>query len=133
MLSLLVLVGACALVGCKRSAVKLNPVNGQVFFKDQPAEGAQVVFQPAGETTAQQPMAYGTVGADGAFALRTGSDGEGAAAGEYNVMITWYGKDPGDPEKSVAKLPAKYADQSNPLIKATVKEGTNTLEPYRLK
>ena len=132
-LSLLLAASGFALVGCNKSPVKLNPVRGQVFYKDQPAEGAQVVFQPAGEATKEHPMAYGTVGADGSFSMRTEPYGEGAAVGDYNVMITWYGKDPQDPEKSVSKMPAKYADQSNPVLKTTVKEGKNELEPFRLK
>ena len=38
-----------------------------------------------------------------------------------------------DPERHFNKLPAKYADQSNPVLKVTVKEGKNELEPFRLK
>lgn len=119
--------------GCNKSPFKLNPVHGQVFFKDQPLEGAQIVFQPAGGTAKEQPMAYGTAAADGSFDLSTHPHGPGAVAGDYVVFITSYGVDPKNPEKKVSKLPAKYADQANPLLKATVKEGKNDLEPFRLK
>ena len=77
-------------------------------------------------------MAYGTVGADGSFSVTTHPYGEGAVAGDYVVLITMYGPDPKDPEKSISKLPAKYADQSTPIFKATVKEGQNELEPFRM-
>jgi len=52
---------------------------------------------------------------------------------DNNVMITWYGPHPRNAEEKVNKLPAKYGDPSTPAIKATVKEGNNELEPFRLK
>lgn len=132
---------------CNRSSVKLYPVRGQVFYKNQPASGAQIVFQPADqstsdqtsseaakrdESTAKQPMAYGSVAPDGSFVLRSFPHGEGAAAGSYNVLITWYAADPRNAEKTVSKLPEKYADQSRPAFKIVVKEQKNELEPFRL-
>jgi hypothetical protein len=128
---------ALACSGCSKSSLKLYPVRGQVFYKNEPAAGAQVVFQPQGEpgsdeAKAQQPMAYGTVEADGSFTLRSEPHGAGAAPGKYNVLITWYAVDPRDPEKRINKLPAKYADQEKPALVATVKEEKNELEPFRL-
>jgi hypothetical protein len=140
---LMLAVGA-ALIGpaCNKSSMKLYPVKGQVLYKGKPAEGAQVVFQPQDDANAAeggttesetaQPMAYGTVAADGSFSLRTEPIGEGAAPGEYKVLITWYGVDPRDPEQHVSKLPVKYADPSNPVLKATVKEEVNELPAFNL-
>ena len=128
----LLLVAGGALGGCTKSSVKLYPVRGQVLFKGQTAEGAQVVFQQSGDDSRKLPMPYGTVGADGNFSLRTEPYGPGAPAGDYVVMISWYGLSPRDPEQKVSKLPAKYADPTTPLLKATVKEVTNELEPFRL-
>ena len=31
---------------CNKSSIKLYPVRGQVFYKNQPATGAQIVLQP---------------------------------------------------------------------------------------
>jgi hypothetical protein len=126
---------------CKKSSVKLYPVTGKVLFKGQPAEGAQVVFHPANENatgdsqpSASAPDPYGDVKADGTFTLRTEPSGEGAPAGEYNVMISWYTRsDPEDPLSAKSKLPAKYADPGNPVLKATIKEGNNELAPFDLK
>jgi hypothetical protein len=118
--------------GCSKSPVKLNPVRGQVFFKNQPAEGAQIVFRQAGDESSKAPTPYGTVGADGRFTLRTEPYGAGAPAGDYVVLISWYGPNPRDPLDAVSKLPAKYADPAKPLMKATVKEGQNELEPFKL-
>jgi hypothetical protein len=125
---------------CKKSSVKLYPVKGKVLYKGQPAEGAQVVFRPAADNAggastaaAAAPNPYGDVKADGSFSLHT-EFGEGAPAGEYMVLITWYMlTNPDEPQSSKSKLPAKYADQSNPILKATVKEGSNELPPFDLK
>ena len=134
-LGLVVVVGLL-LAGCgNRSAVKLHPVRGQVFFKDQPAEGAKVVFLPAGEENAAyrgaRPSA--TVSADGSFEMFTEPHGIGAPAGEYAVLITWFPPRDENPNANPKnKLPNKYGDQAKPLLKATVKEGENTLEPFKL-
>jgi hypothetical protein len=117
-------------------------VKGKVLFKGQPAEGAQVVFRPAAESaggggstpTASQPNPYGDVKSDGTFTLRTEPIGEGAPAGDYVVMISWYTRtDPEDPLTAKSKLPAKYSDPTTPILKATVKEGDNDLPPFDLK
>lgn len=140
---LLLLIGFFA-SGCNRSTMKLYPVKGKVTYKGQPANGAQIVFRPVNEAaeapeasdkTPATPTAtsYGTVDADGNFSLRTDPYGEGAPPGEYNVLITWNATDPEDPLSSKSKSPAKYADPSAPILKATVKEGPNELAPFNLK
>lgn len=124
------------LIGCgKSSSVKLHPVRGQVFFNDKPAEGARVVFLPAGEENAAyrgaRPAA--TVSADGSFEMETDPHGIGAPVGEYAVLITWFPPRDENPNANAKnKLPNKYGDQARPLLKATVKEGENTLEPFKL-
>ncbi len=131
---LIVLLGA-ALGGCGKSPVKLYSVRGQAFFKDQPAEGAKVVFLPAGEENAQfrgaRPAA--TVSADGSFEIRTEPHGVGAPAGDYSVLITWFPPRDENPNANPKnKLPNKYSDPGKPLFKATVTAGENKLEPFKL-
>jgi len=121
--------------GCKKSSVKLYPVKGKVLFKDQPAEGAKVVLSPAGEENAQfrgaRPTA--TVSADGSFEMFTDPHGVGAPAGAYDVLITWFPPRDENPNANPKnKLPAKYGDPTKPPLKVTVKEGENTLEPFKL-
>jgi hypothetical protein len=133
--SLVLALTGVALGGCGKSTVKLYPVRGQVFFKDQPAEGAKVVFLPAGDENAQyrgaRPSA--TVSTDGSFEIRTEPYGIGAPAGEYAVLVTWFPPRDENPNANPKnKLPNKYSDQGKPLFKATVKEGENTLEPFKL-
>jgi hypothetical protein len=122
------------IAACKKSSVKLYPVKGKVLFKDQPAEGAQVVFQKVNpDPNAKLEMSHGRVGADGSFTLRTEPYGEGAPAGDYVVMVSWTVRDAKDELKTISKLPHKYADPTTPVLKATVKEGKNELEPFNLK
>jgi hypothetical protein len=132
---LLLLVVGIALAGCNQSSVKLYPVTGKVLFKDQSAEGAKVVFLPAGEENAQyrgaRPAA--TVAADGSFEMRTEPYGVGAPLGDYVVLITWFPPRDENPNNNPKnKLPNKYGDPSNPLLKASVKEGENKLDPFML-
>src|SRR5687768_8641325 len=78
-------------VGCGQAGPKLHPVQGKVLFKQQPAEGAQVVFQPVGGAGEAQPLTpSGTTAADGSFTLNTYPHGEGAVAGDYVVLVSWY-------------------------------------------
>jgi hypothetical protein len=124
-----------AAIGCNRSSQKLYPVHGQVFYKDKPAEGALVVLLPAGEENAQyrgaRPAA--TVTADGSFEMQTDPDGPGAPPGDYIVLVTWFPPRDENPNASPKnKLPSKYGDPANPVLKATVKEGDNKLEPFKL-
>jgi hypothetical protein len=106
-----------------------------VLFKDQPAEGAKVVFLPAGEENAQyrgaRPAA--TVGADGSFEMQTEPYGVGAPAGDYAVLITWFPPRDENPNANPKnKLPNKYGDPGKPLLTASVKAGENKLDPFKL-
>ncbi len=131
---LVLLVGCALLAACNTSPIKLYPVKGKVLVKDQPANGAQIVFRPVDENPeTKSTMSYGSVDAEGNFTLRTDPYGEGAPAGEYNVLISWYSGDPENPLSAKSKLPAKFADPAAPILKATVKEGPNDLEPFNLK
>jgi hypothetical protein len=132
MLLLCALALSVPLSGCGKRGPKLYPVKGQVFFMDQPAAGAQIVFQPAGGLNAAGSTSSGTVQADGSFTLQTYPHGEGAPAGDYNVLISWMPENARELENPKNKLPAKYGDSMTPLLKATVKEGPNDLPPFRL-
>jgi hypothetical protein len=130
----LVVLSAVFVPACNRSTVKLYPVTGKVLYKDQPAEGAQIVFQPAGDENAQYqgPRPSAVVGPDGTFSLHTDPLGDGAPAGDYAVFITWFPENARELENPKNKLPPKYGDPTTPVLKATVKEGDNELEPFRL-
>ena len=124
-----VAVAAVALTSCSDGGPKLHPVTGKVLFQDKPAEGVRVVLQPVG---GGDLMPSGMTGADGTFTLATHPYGEGAPAGDYVVLLTWFPPNARELDNPKNKLPDRYADQAAGLIKATIKDGANQLDPIRL-
>jgi hypothetical protein len=126
-----VLTGSLALLvaSCSDSGPTLYPVSGKVLYNGQPADGAIVVLHPADP---KAPMPSGTAGADGSFTLRTHPHGEGAPAGDYSVVITWFPPNSREVENPKNKLPARYAEPAQSGLKATVKAGPTELEPFKL-
>lgn len=114
---------------CGDGGPKLYPVSGKVEFNGQPAEGATVVLHP---TDPNSPKPSGTVGADGSFTLQTHPYGEGAPAGDYAVIITWYPPNSRGVENPKSKLPPRYADPTQSGLKATVQAGPTELELFKL-
>ena len=89
-----------------------------------PTAGRHIVYAVEGAAT---------VSADGSFELRTDPHGVGAPAGDYAVLITWFPPRDENPNSNPKnKVPNKYSDPGKPLLKVTVKEGENTLEPFKL-
>jgi hypothetical protein len=105
------LVAACS--GCGKSAgmAPLIPVKGKVTYKGQPLKKGRVTFesQDTGKRTT------GNLEADGTFVLSTYKQGDGAAAGDYTVIIS-------DVEKTLAKDRAfkKYMFRSYGKLSAKV-------------
>jgi len=120
---------ALALVSCS-DAPRLHPVTGTVLFLEAPAEGATVVLQPIGGSSTYSPS--GIVGADGKFKLRTHPHGEGAPAGEYIVLVTWFPPDSREQENPRNRLPARYSTPTDSPLRAKINPGPNELEPFRL-
>lgn len=128
------LVLVCFLVvGCgNRGKAKVYPVRGEVFFRGEPATGAEVHFHPV-DTAA--PPAMATVDDDGAFELSTYSTSDGAAVGDYIVTINWREERPGDGEVIVGpdRLGERYSKRDISKLTATVSEGENLLDRFDLK
>lgn len=76
-------------------------------------------------------MPSGVVGADGKFRLRT-QQKEGAPAGDYVVLVTWFLPDAREQDVPKNRLPDRYGDPAKSPLRATVKIGPNELEPFRL-
>ena len=102
-----------------------HPVKGKILLNDgKPAESGVVVFNPVTQPGLQ---ARGEIGPDGGFTLTSRTDGDGAIAGEYNVVVVI------PPTKKELRRYEKYASEDRPLLKASVKSGSNELTPFRLK
>lgn len=81
---LMVVLTAMALLGCgKQEGVPLYLVTGVVQYRGAPVAGATVVFRPRAEGVG----AAGQTDEQGRFQLRTREPNDGAAAGEYAVVI----------------------------------------------
>jgi hypothetical protein len=123
---------ACLFVAsCSGGSGKLYPVTGSVFYLNKPADGALVVFQPV-NAGPDSLMPSGTVGADGTFKLSTRDRGEGAPAGDYVVLITWYPPNAREVENARNQLPERYGSPTDSPLRATVNQGPTELEPFRL-
>jgi hypothetical protein len=130
---------AAALLCASCSGRGLNPVQGKVLYQGKAAKGAVVVFYPKGDESLLAIPATGVAGEDGTFTLSSGKD-TGVVAGEYIVTITWP-EEPKDPTKISMEAPppppdrlkGRYANRQSPALTATVKSGTNQLEPFDLR
>jgi hypothetical protein len=146
------------LAGCGNAGVGPKPkpvfkISGKITLNGAPVANAMVSFSPKAEN---QPAATGRTGTDGKYTLTTYDPGDGAAAGDYVVLVTKStvsstagppAHDPSHPVSGEAMhaargaqaaeaetaLPEKYsrADQSD--LKATVKAGTNDELNFDLK
>jgi hypothetical protein len=129
------LVAALLCVSCSG---RLNTVQGKVLFQGQPAKGAVVVFYPKNSEGLSAVPSTAITGEDGTFTLSSGPDA-GARAGEYVVTITWPEERKDTPKISMEPQPpppdrlrGRYANREAGALTATVKSGTNRLEPFDL-
>ena len=125
------------------------PVSGKITYNGKSVSDAVVTFSPRGK----QRMAYARTDSEGKYQLTTYVENDGAAAGDYQVLVV---KDSPvaappvmhnpnfDPTKAAEKptgeapasrslLPVKYASLKTTDLKATVKaDGPNEI-PLDLK
>jgi len=144
-----VLLVACALLGggCDSapSGPPVVPAEGTVLLDDKPLSGANVTFNPQGETRGDR-ASYGKTEANGKFAVAS-PDGKrkGTAVGSYQVIINKLVKPDGsdfvpDPNAGPEDtggfreaLPNIYSDPAHTTLKAEVPAGgTKSLE-FKLK
>jgi len=133
--TLLLLVAASALslnIGCGKDSGRISvyPVSGKVVVKGSPADGAQVIFNPASEELRKpgMPIPEATTDANGTFELRSYEPKDGAPAGEYNVTVLW-----ADESGSKDRLGNRYLDPKKSGLKATVPEGGGEIPPFELQ
>ena len=140
---LLVLALALCAVGCGPADPSLKPVypvQGSLFVKGQPAEGAVVMFHPlplkAGTPTAL--TSRGTVSNDGSFRLTTYNTDDGAPEGEYALTVYWPGKrtagasEDFDSDLPPDRLGLRYTNPSASAIRIQIKAPETRLEPFQL-
>ena len=147
----LILLALVTLVGCGPKGPKTYMVTGTVTYKDQPVEGAIVVFSP----TDGGLHATGTTDTAGKFVLTAaqgGAVGKGTTAGNYEVGVTKRvntapvpskeeleaasakGEDLGRKYPVVYKdlVPAKYNDTTKSGLTAAVEPGKENKFEFKL-
>jgi hypothetical protein len=108
------------------------PVTGKVFFENQPAVGATVLFHPQ-EKSEENPVGpVGRVGEDGTFRLTTYSQEDGAPAGRYTVTIFWGKPSKGGDDFDKILVPARYLTPTTSGLTAEVPEQATELPPFYL-
>lgn len=130
--------------GCEQPGI----VSGLVTLDGAPLTTGVITFNP----TAGGPTAYGAIGTDGRYELRTGA-AQGLAAGEYVVTVAANAAAPPEPPQPPAPAesaaeaapeaeaapsagppvlplltPEKYADLDRTPLRATIKGGEQVLE-----
>ena len=129
----LVLVGCIYFFTGKSGHPSVYPVEGQVFFENQPAAGALVFLHPIDSTDPKARKPTGVVGEDGTFHLTTYSKGDGAAPGKYRIYLVWTKATKGGDELGENLLPDHYHDpQKSGLPIVEIKEEPNQLPPIQL-
>ncbi|HEY8505204.1 MAG TPA: hypothetical protein VIL46_11525 [Gemmataceae bacterium] len=146
--------GVLLAAGCapaEEPRMPVFPVEGKVTFRGRPAAGAVVVLRPLNnpdDPVWDVGFPRAAAGRDGSFRVTTYGGGDGAPAGEYAVLIEWFGSPPegggtgpdeeSDPESGAGeeeedRLGGRYSDPNNPPFKVRIREGPNTVGPFNLK
>lgn len=128
-------------LGCGGDAKRLevHPVKGTVIYKGEPMKGGgSILFMPTIEGGKE---ASGTIEQDGTFTLKTYEDGDGAAAGQYRIVVyqvtveepenTADGEEStGEPTETVpaeAQIPRIYSNGTRSPLQQEVKAEENDL------
>lgn len=129
-----------AATGCGEPSVQVptekvvaQSVRGRVEYVGKPAAGVRVTFVPTAGAIPNGPPRHpaGVTGADGAFTLTSYKDGDGAPAGDYQVVLYWPVEAGGEREAGEDRLYGWYDVKHTPLS-ARVKEGNNDIPAFQL-
>ncbi len=130
------LVITVALAGCGDGKLKCYPVSGQVLYNGEPLKGVDVAFHTVDPKNDTGYPPHATTDANGNFSLMTYLPGDGAPAGEWKVAAAFavQAVDEGadQSKKLTFQVPAQYQRKESTPLTATVKPGSNALEPFKL-
>ena len=134
MIRKLVAVALCAagVLGCTQSDIV--PVTGVVTFNGQPADQAEVMFNPK-----TGRLATGVTDASGRFTLSTAAPNDGALPGEYIVTLGEYypadkpPKMPPPGQGLPSRFPPNYGDPAKSPLTATVERGKKNDFQFEVK
>jgi hypothetical protein len=125
-----------AVASCSARAKDIYPVSGEVLCQGQPAVGAVVFFNRHGGAVIGDPSIMGIVRQDGRYELVSGSQGSGAPAGDYDVMIQWPRPSPhrgGSWRMGADRLAGRFSDPTHPMLRARIEARPNELPPFEIR
>ena len=134
-LLLAVVLSGCG--GVSDSRPPVMPVKGTVLLDGKPLSGAMISFIPIGETRG----AGGGARTDtaGRYELTSAHGDKGAPLGQYKVIVSksvmpdgsdYHVESMPPPIQSTVRqiLPSKYTNPSSTVLKATIRDGVNTID-----
>ncbi len=113
--------------GCARP-VKPCPTSGSVLVNGQPAGGVYVLFHALDNPQKKQTPDAARTRADGSFSMRV------HGPGEYAVTVFWPSvtEENGDLIEGPDQLGGKHRNPEQPVVKATIQAGENSVPPIHL-
>ena len=125
------------LTGCGDGKIGRYPTHGKVLVDGKPIEGARVIFCPVGGSEDfQKERPFAVTDAGGEFSLTTFQKGDGAPAGEYNVMIRNgrpKSREEANRRSSGPRVARQYGKPLTSGVTVTVEKIENDLAPFELE
>jgi osmotically-inducible protein OsmY len=137
-------IGILVIVGAASLALQASPTarqravfrtKGILQLDGKPMTGATVLLNPvSGAKDFKGVLPRGIVDADGTFQIGTYSPQDGAPAGDFVVTILWCKAVvvDGETQSGPNLAPPLYARPETSPLKASIKKGSNDLEPIEL-
>jgi hypothetical protein len=125
------------MAGCsEESGPACFPVNGQVFYDNQPLAEAMIVFHPLDAESPDVPRPLAYTDNEGRFELTTLKPRDGAPAGDYAITVELRElKADGDEmvRDGPNLLPDRYRDPQTSGLQFSVVKGMNEMAPLELE
>lgn len=125
--------------GCDDGRLKCHPVTGTVLYNGRPLAGVEIAFHAVDPKTGVSYPPHAKTDKDGKFKLTSYVADDGCPAGEFKVALAFAvevagGDDGADQSKKLSfQVPVQYHKGETSGLTATIKAGTNELEPFKLE
>jgi len=113
--------------GCGGASVATHPVEGQIVRADgSPLDTGRVEFRGTA-SDGSVVNAHGRIESNGTFRLTTFTEGDGAIAGEHQVIVLNPAVTDGDGPAPPDPFPARYRSYESSGLTANVEPGENKI------
>ncbi len=118
--------------GCSNSddwKANVFSTSGSISINGEPPDGALIAMHPlSGEFDTRGSQPFAVVDQQGKFVVSTYVDGDGAAIGDYKILVRW----PSFRGSKDDRLKGVYWDPNGPSPTVSVVNGKNILSPIEL-